>query len=556
MRRFSRSVSAVHVLAVVAVLSFLARLYALDARVAHQDEARVAHWILHYTAVDAWQYRPIIHGPFLPHVNGVLFSLFGASDFTMRLPAAVFGALLPLTMVLFRTRLDDVEVVASGVLLAISPVLLYYSRFMRNDLILATLALATVGFVVRAIDTRQRRYVYAAALAFAVALTTKENALLYPVTWAGSLALLLDTRLLFARHQGADWRATLRDTVTETWRGCRPWLPHVASAAGVGFLVVVSFYAPKPEFYRMLGQPSLAPEVVRVATVGTWTEFLELWGSTSMQEHSYVSFLGQYLELVAKGAPALLVAGVAGFLVERYAVDGSRPIVAFSAYWAGFSLVGYPIVTDIMAAWATVHAVVPMAIPAGVAIALLAKRTVSAFEHGRPMAGRIALAALVLSGVAVGGLAVDYSYVNPQSPDNPMAQYAQPSGDMKPTLATVERIADENDGIDVLFYGDEFYTPNETRDTSLQIDHYDDPDDYGGGYQGWFARLPLPWYLERYDANVTSTTDAGTVAETRPPVVITLASEETDIADDLEDYDRYEHQGYLWGRPIVFYVQQ
>lgn len=559
MRRLSRDWSPTAVLAVVAVLALVARLYALDVRVAHQDEARVAHWILHYMAVDAWQYRPIIHGPFLPHVNGVVFSLFGASDFTMRLVPAIFGALLPLTVLLFRTRLDDLELVASGVLLAISPVLLYYSRFMRNDIVLATLALATVGFVVRAIDTQRRRYVYFAVLSFALALTTKENALLYPVTWLGSLAILLDTHLVFARYRGGagngaenddwDWTDALRETVVGTARASPPWLPHIVSALGFGFAVLVAFYAPKPDLYRALSNPALLPEVVRTATLGSWEEFVGLWGSTSMQEHSYVSFLGQYLELVVYGAPLLLFAGVVGFFGERYGHGRSRPLVAFFSYWAGFSLLGYPIVIDIMAAWATIHAVVPLAIPAGVAIAMVARRTRSVSANDRPTAARIGVAALLLSALLVGGLAADYSYVNYQDPDNPMAQYAQPSGHMKPTLAKVENAVESNDGVDVLFYGDEFYTPNETQGGGeLEIGV--------GGYAGWFARLPLPWYLDLYDANVSSTTQAQTITEEQPPVVITLASEEADVANALQGYERYEHQGYLWGRPVVFYIQE
>ena len=549
MRRFSRDWSPTAVLAVVAVLALVARLYALDARVAHQDEARVAHWILHYMAVDAWQYRPIIHGPFLPHVNGVVFSLLGASDFTMRLVPAIFGALLPLTVLLFRTRLDDLELVASGTMLAISPVLLYYSRFMRNDIILATLGVATVGFVVRALDTQRRRYVYFAVLSFALALTTKENALLYPVTWLGSLALLLDTRLVFARYRDEHWVDTLRNSVVDTARSSRPWLPHVVSALGFGFVVIVAFYAPKPDLYRALSNPTALPGVVQTATLGSWNEFLNLWGSTSMQEHSYASFLGQYLELVVYGAPLLLTAGLVGFFAERYGHGRSRPLVAFFSFWAGFSLLGYPIVTDIMAAWATVHAVVPLAIPAGVAIAIVARRTSAAAANDHPTAVRIGVAAIVLSALLVAGLSAQYSYVTYQDPDNPMAQYAQPSGDMKPTLEKVHTAAESNEGVDVMFYGDEYFTPNETSGGGeLEIGV--------GGYAGWFARLPLPWYLDQYDANVTSTTQAQTVAETQPPVVITLASEEADIRDDLQGYDRYEHQGYLWGRPVVFYIQQ
>ncbi|MFC6724776.1 hypothetical protein ACFQE1_10400 [Halobium palmae] len=74
------------ILVAVTVVALLARLYALGWRVAHQDEGRVGSWILHYVEYGEWQYRAIIHGPFLPHVNGVVFSLFGASGLLLLLP--------------------------------------------------------------------------------------------------------------------------------------------------------------------------------------------------------------------------------------------------------------------------------------------------------------------------------------------------------------------------------------------------------------------------------------------------------------------------------------
>jgi len=86
----------------VTVVGLIARLAFLGGRIAHWDEGRVGYDILRYAATGAWEFRPIVHGPFLPHVNRVVFELLGASDFTSRLVVAIVGALLPLTAWLYR----------------------------------------------------------------------------------------------------------------------------------------------------------------------------------------------------------------------------------------------------------------------------------------------------------------------------------------------------------------------------------------------------------------------------------------------------------------------
>jgi predicted membrane-bound mannosyltransferase len=160
----------------------------------------------------------------------------------------------------------------------------------------------------------------------------------------------------------------------------------------------------------------------------------------------------------------------------------------------------------------------------------------------------VTLALLLVGASATLGGAVATSYVYPADDRNPLVQYAQPAGDMKPTLAEIERLSAENEGIDVVFYGEEFYSPNET-DTDPRLDIEE------GGYPGWFARLPLPWYFEPYDANVTSTKSPADVETYRPPVVITLEESASDIRGNLSDYREVTHQGYLHDRPIVFFIR-
>ncbi|WP_115864003.1 flippase activity-associated protein Agl23, partial [Halorussus litoreus] len=182
--------------AAIALLALAARFYGLGARVAHQDEARVAYWAYRYAESGVYWYRPAVHGPFLALTASHLFDLFGTSDLAMRSLVALAGGLLPLVALLFRGRLRDSETVAMAALLAANPLLLYYSRFYRNDVLLAGLMLAAVGFFVRAYDDRRSVFLYAGTAALALAVTTKENALVYPVCWAGAALLLWDRRLL------------------------------------------------------------------------------------------------------------------------------------------------------------------------------------------------------------------------------------------------------------------------------------------------------------------------------------------------------------------------
>ncbi|MFB6071418.1 MAG: flippase activity-associated protein Agl23 [Halobacterium sp.] len=546
-------------LLVVAALALVARLWALGWRVAHQDESRVAHWILHYMNVGAWEYRAIIHGPFLPHVNGVVFDLLGPSDFTMRLVVAVVGALLPLSAWLYRDHLSDAEVVGLGAFLALNPVLLYYSRFMRNDLLVAGFMFAAFGLFVRAVDTGKARYVYAGALPFALAFTAKETSLLYPVCWVGALALVLDGRLVLAEHDADATRLDVARThAKRAARAAWRYKLHLAVAAVEVAVVVVSFYAPKPEYYRLLSKPGMAPEVLRAATIGTFREFVDLWGSTGMPAHSYIAFLKHDLTVLSVGALALVAFALLGFFHERYAAERPRAVVAFAFYWGAFSVFGYPAVSDIAAGWTAVNAVVPLALPAGVGVGLVFRYGREGVASGNLARARVAAVVLVVAAAGTGAVAAQTSYANAQGPGNPLVQYAQPSGHMQSTLADIEAIAASHDGVDVVFYGDTFYSPNDRAvDKTLRIDDFDNETDWGGGYEGWFDRLPLPWYLEVYGANVSSTLHTEDVTALDPPVVITLESDEDKLEVDLTErgYERRVYQGYQSGRPVVFYVR-
>jgi uncharacterized protein (TIGR03663 family) len=548
------------VVAIVTLAALAVRLFGLGTRVAHQDEARVAFWAYRYMESGVYWYRPIVHGPFLTIVDSYVFSVLGASDFTMRLVVAVVGGLLPLAALLFRRRLRNGETIALAAVLAANPILLYYSRFYRNDLLLAGFMLVAFGLFVRAYDDRRPAFLYLGIAAFALAFTTKENALVYPVTWGGATLLLWDHRLFADRAGERGLRNAVPDQAWRTGRWLRAWWLHLALGVVEFFAIFVFFYAPRGEAARpdptlgaTIDDPTLLPALVGEAVLGSWNAFLDQWGRGNQE--SYLSTAEALWPALETGALALLVLAVVGFVVDRYAGEHPRDAVAFGAYWGFASALGYPVIVDNPFPWEVIHVIVPLALPAAVGLALVGRVGLASLAD-RDTLSAVA-AALVLVAVAgqVGATAYDTSFADPQSPDNDLVQYAQSGSEMKPLLGELRRIVAANDGIDVLYYGDdpdfdgdELYAPNPgSHDTPI-----------AGG--GWFERLPFAWYLETYGANTSSTDEPATVrgavsSGDRPPVVIAFdraatCSEEYDNATDidrfLEGYERHVVDRFLF----------
>jgi uncharacterized protein (TIGR03663 family) len=543
-----RRVAAAAALAAVVAVALAVRFVGLGERVFHWDEARVGYWILQYQATGDWSYRAFVHGPFLFHVNEALFGLLGDSNAVARAPVALVGGLLPGVAWLFRTRLDDVEIVALGGLLALNPVLVYYSRFMRNDVLVAAFSLAALGFAVRAVDTGRRRNLVAAGALLALAFTTKENALVYLGMFVGATALLFDARLFTARQRGESWRSTARKHATEFARGLWAWRRSLAAATAAFLLVFVAFYAPRPAIYRAFSDPAQLPGAIAAGTIGAVQELWGVWGvsGSASRDHSYVAFLADALETMGSTALVVSVVGVLGFLAERYVADEPRDLVLFAGYWAFASVVVYPAVTDISGVWSVTHSVVPLAIPAAVGVGMVVHAGRRSLESDDRIG--VALAAFVVLALVaqVGVVTAETSYVLDQDDDNDLVQFGQPASDMGGTLATVESVTSAHVGDpDVVFFGDHFHVGKELDPS--------DPESVAN--TNWFHRLPLNWYLERGDATVDSTrTDSDLTlctaddAASRPsaceaPVVITRAEHYIDVAPSLIERG-YESRTY------------
>jgi len=553
----------------VTALALAARLVGLGTRIFHWDEGRVGYWILRYHETGAFSYRPIIHGPFLPIVNDYLFAVAPVTDFTARLPVALVGGLLPLAAWLFREHLHDEEVVALALLFAANPLLVYYSRFMRNDVLVAAFSVAALGFAVRAYDTRDLGHLFPAAAALGLAFTTKENALLYLLCFAGAGVLVLDHRLVRATARGrsvrgvlfSDWPLGVADRVRDHGDslsgGLLTVFGYLVVSTAVFFAVVVFFYAPRPDLWTALGDPGAWAGLFESATVGPAERFYDTWATGSHQSHDYLPYLHDLLETAVYGAPVVLAFGVVGVVVDRYlGRRGFRGLVAFATYWGLASVVGYPLATDIEAPWAAIHAVVPLAIPAAVGIGFVYRSLARAAD--REDAVSVVLAAVLLLAAATGTVAANAAYVDStEEADKAVLQWAQPSTDLKTALDDVRAVAAHNDGTDVLFYGTT--KPGNPDNELFYVEDESSLQSPPPGGPAWHSRLPLPWYLERYGATVNSTPPdygAARAAENAPPVVVAYSWDREELAAELDGYTVREYRFKIWGENVVVFVDE
>ena len=159
------------------LLAFFLRFWQLDLKLFHHDEAIHSWFSYQLLTTGSWVYDPSYHGPFLYYVTAGMFSVFGDSDFVARLLPALFGLLLvPLVYAIYRLRyINRVQALFVALFIAISPDMVYFSRFLRHDIFMLFFTLLLLVAILWYFERGQTRYAIVAALSMAGALSLKEE---------------------------------------------------------------------------------------------------------------------------------------------------------------------------------------------------------------------------------------------------------------------------------------------------------------------------------------------------------------------------------------------
>lgn len=438
------------------------RLPALDARPMHNDEGinalkLRALWLHGRYAYDPHEF----HGPALYYAALPFVWLSPARNFdelsetTLRLTTVAFGVALILLLPLLGDGLGRFGTFAAGALLAVSPAMVFYSRYFIHEMALVCFTLLALGGAWRWWQTRRAAWAALAGAGVGLMFATKET---FVLTLA-ALALAVVLTFFLERRRGTRAKdaarghprprqpaASLTVSAGEGVRAsaseeggdpaqpphwdARRFLPHAAVALAAAFavwLVLFSSFFTNPH--------GLLDSVL------TYDAWLHRAGGASPHIHPWHEYLHRLLWFQAPRGPVwtegfiLLLAGVGALagLSGRGLGEGPRLLARFLAVYS-FALLGIYSAIAYKTPWCLLNFWLGFVLLAGMGAGVL-------WTSLRPRVLRGALAVILLAGaVHLGWQAWRAGFVMPADRRNPYV-YAQTSEGVLELTEIVERLA-------------------------------------------------------------------------------------------------------------------
>jgi uncharacterized protein (TIGR03663 family) len=219
--------------AMLLVAALAVRVVDLGSRPFQHDEAQIAYFSWLFEQSGNYHYQPVLHGPFMYHAMAAGFRLFGDSDFVARLPMALAGLAVVGLALGLRAAIGRGAAFVAAVLFAFGPTYLYYSRFAREDIMVAAATLALLLVVGRLLERPRPALAPAIGVLLAVQFTIKETAFI-------TVAVLGSFLVGLAALQCRD-APRLRDTPVARALGAPGWRGWLL-AAGLFVLVFAALF--------------------------------------------------------------------------------------------------------------------------------------------------------------------------------------------------------------------------------------------------------------------------------------------------------------------------
>ncbi len=195
----------------ILLLAAVSRFYALGERVMSHDESVHVFYAYELSQGKGYFHTPVSHGPLQFHLIALLFFLFEPNDFFARLPHALASILTILMLWKWRRYLGRAGALTAALLTLISPFLLYYGRYARNEAFAALCGVLMLYAILRHLESGQPRYLLLLTLATALHFTAKETAFIYTAQALIFLAVFLLSRLLEGDREAWRWQNLRRE---------------------------------------------------------------------------------------------------------------------------------------------------------------------------------------------------------------------------------------------------------------------------------------------------------------------------------------------------------
>lgn len=159
--------------------ALVTRLYDLGARVMSHDESLHTQFAWYLFQGRGFQHSPLMHGVLRFEVTALAYWLFGDNDFTARLFPALMGVAAVALMYHFRKWLGKPGAFVAAGLMTISPYMLYYSRYIRDEPFVVVYGLLIALCVGNYMEKRETKYLYWLTAITALFYTTMETSFIY-----------------------------------------------------------------------------------------------------------------------------------------------------------------------------------------------------------------------------------------------------------------------------------------------------------------------------------------------------------------------------------------
>jgi uncharacterized protein (TIGR03663 family) len=428
------------------------RLPRLEQRPMHTDEA--VHAVKFGTLLEEGQYTynpNEYHGPTLNYLTLIPAWLSSAerltevSEFTLRIVPVFFGVLLVLLTFMLADGLGWAAVCAA-VLTAVSPAMVFYSRYYIQEMLLVCFTFAVFGYGYRYTRNKSIKWALSTGIFVGLCHATKETSI---IAFGSMLLALLLTLLLHRRQRGPAF---------DTKRIVNPW--HIVAAGATAVIVSALFYS------SFLTNADGILDSLRAYVASFYRA-----GESGLHTHPWYYYLKMLIYSRYAGGPAwseglIVFLAVAGFVVaitKRGEVAAGSHLLRFIAFYTLIMTVSYSLI-PYKTPWCLLGFLHGMIILAAVGVVAVIKLAPNALA--RTIIGLL----LAASGAHLAWQAYLGSYKYYASPANPYV-YAHTS----PDIYTIEQRVKDMAAVHP-----------DGRKTPIQIicpEH-----DY------W----PLPWYLRSF----------------------------------------------------------
>ena len=166
----------IYLISAILFISLISKFLLLDVRSIHHDESLHAYYSWAYARGNGFTHNPLMHGPLLFHLNALLFFIFGDTDYILRVVPAIFGCVLTFIPLLFIKFIGKKAAIFSSLIILLSPTILYYSRFARNDIIIATVTLLLVYSLFSYVySSKRNNYLFIFSILLSLGFCIKET---------------------------------------------------------------------------------------------------------------------------------------------------------------------------------------------------------------------------------------------------------------------------------------------------------------------------------------------------------------------------------------------